>query len=437
MGQDKVVDRIEDGSIAMELGIRPGDRIVAVNGEEPGDILDWRLTESDEELLLAVQHTNGELVEYEIEKDYDESLGIIFNSPTLDGIRPCQNRCVFCFVDQLPAGLRETLKIKDDDYRLSFLSGSYITMTNISEANLQRIMQLHLSPLYVSVHTTNPELRRCMLGNRQAGEVLPLLKRLAHAGIEFHTQIVLCPGLNDGQELEQTLEDLFDLYPAVRSVAVVPVGLTGHRDGLYSLSSFNDESARSVLKQISAKQERCLSEAKTRFVFASDEFYTLAGSDVPKDVEYEDYLQLENGVGMVRLLYNEWDKLRKKLPAALTKEQTVTVATGVSAAGYLEPIVSRLNEINGLNVRLKAVPNLFFGGHVTVSGLLTYHDLTDALSCDDFVGPLILPAVMLKERKELFLDGYTIDDLAQTLGTEVHVVDSLDSLVQFLFAEMR
>jgi putative radical SAM enzyme (TIGR03279 family) len=435
--QGKLVDRVETGSIAEELGICSGDRIVAVNGKELGDVLDWRLTESDEELLIAVQHMDGELVEYEIEKDYDESLGIIFDSPTLDEIRPCKNRCVFCFVDQLPPGMRETLQIKDDDYRLSFLSGSYITLTNLSEADLQRIMHLHLSPLYVSVHTTNPQLRRRMLGNRQGSEILPILKKLADAGIEFHTQIVLCPGLNDGKQLEQTLDDLFSMYPGVRSLAVVPVGLTGHRDRLYPLSPYDAGHARAVLSQLSRWQERCMAAVKTRFVFASDEFYTMAGQDVPQDDEYEDYPQLENGVGMVRLLYNAWDRWCEKLPARLTKERSATVATGASAACYLEPIISRLNEISGLTVNLKTVPNQFFGGHVTVSGLLTYRDLTDALSKEKVFSPLYLPAVMLKEGRDLFLDGHTAKDLAETLGVEVRVVDSLDSFLQFLFAETR
>ncbi|MBS4030727.1 MAG: DUF512 domain-containing protein [Clostridiales bacterium] len=437
MVQGKLVDRVEPGSIAEELGIRSGDSIVAVNGEELGDVLDWRLTESDEELLIAVRHMDGELVEYEIEKDYDETLGIIFDSPTLDGIRSCKNRCVFCFVDQLPPGMRETLQIKDDDYRLSFLSGSYITLTNVNEADLQRIMQLHLSPLYVSVHTTNPELRRRMLGNRQAGEVLPILKKLAAAGIEFHTQIVLCPELNDGKELEQTLDDLFSMYPQVRSLAVVPVGLTGHRDQLYPLSPFDKNHARTVLNQLSRWQEHCLAKAKTRFVFASDEFYTMAGMGVPQDDEYEGYPQLENGVGMVRLLFNAWDRWHEKLPATLTEERLATIATGASAACYLEPIISRLNEISGLTVNLKTVPNRFFGGHVTVSGLLTYRDLTDALSKEKRFGPLYLPAVMLKEGRDLFLDGHTTKDLAETLGVEVRVVDSLDTFLQFLFAETR
>lgn len=437
MIQGKLVDRVEPDSIAEELGIRSGDRIVAVNGEELGDVLDWLLSESDEGLLIAVQHMDGELVEYEIEKDYEETLGIIFDSPTLDEIRPCKNRCVFCFVDQLPPGMRETLQIKDDDYRLSFLSGSYITLTNVSEADLQRIMKLHLSPLYISVHTTNPQLRQRMLGNRQAGEVLPMLKKLADAGIEFHTQIVLCPGLNDDKQLEQTLDDLFSMYPGVRSVAVVPVGLTGHRDQLYPLSPFDADHARAVLSQLSRWQERCLAEMKTRFVFASDEFYNMAGKDLPLDDEYEGYPQLENGVGMVRLLYNAWDRWREKLPAKFTKETLATVATGASAAFYLEPIISRLNDISGLTVNLKTVPNQFFGGHVTVSGLLTYRDLTDALLKEKVNSPLYLPAVMLKEGRDLFLDGHTTNDLSETLGVEVRVVDSLDTFLQFLFAETR
>ena len=283
MTQGKLVERVESGSIAEELGISAGDHIVAMNDIELSDILDWHLAESSEELILTVLHNNGELVEYEIEKDYDESLGIGFNSPTLDKIRSCQNRCVFCFVDQMPPQMRETLYIKDDDYRLSFLSGSYITLTNLGDADLERIETLHLSPLYVSVHTTDADLRQQMMNHRKAGQIMPLLQRLTKAGIEFHTQVVLCPGLNDESHLDKTIADLYNLYPSVKSLAVVPVGLTGHRSGLYPLSPFDEAHAKSVLQQVATWQERCLGEQDTRFVFAADEFYNMANAQVPVD----------------------------------------------------------------------------------------------------------------------------------------------------------
>lgn len=438
MTYGRAVERVEPGSIAEELEINPGDEVIAINDTEPQDILDWRLAESSEELLLTVRHADGQVVEYEIEKDYDEPLGIIFASPVLDRIRPCQNRCLFCFVDQMPKKMRDTLYIKDDDYRLSFLSGSYITLTNLCEEDIRRIASLHLSPLYVSVHTTNPELRRKMMNHRRAGEILPLLARLAEAGVSFQTQVVLCPGLNDGEELERTIRDLYALYPAVRSLAVVPVGLTGHRDGLHPLSPSDRNHARQVLAQLSRWQKQCLTEQGTRFVFASDEFYTTAGEDIPADAFYEEYLQLENGVGLVRLLFNDWDRWQPRLPQSVSKPLRATVATGVSAAIYLQPIIDRLNTIPNVDLQLVAVESDLFGGHVTVAGLLTYHDLRKAIANEHVKEWLYLPAVMLKEGRELFLDGYTSSDLASALNTEVRVVEDLDGFLHDLFdTEMR
>jgi putative radical SAM enzyme (TIGR03279 family) len=438
MAQGKRVERVEPDSIAAELMIGPGDEIIAINDTEPADILDWRLAESSEDILLAVRHADGELVEYEIEKEYDEPLGIIFDSPTLDTIRSCQNRCVFCFVDQMPKAMRETLYIKDDDYRLSFLSGSYITLTNLKEQDIARISGLHLSPLYVSVHTTNPELRKTIMNHRRAGEILSVLSRLAEAGISFHTQVVLCPGLNDGEELEKTIQDLYALYPAVQSLAVVPVGLTGHRAGLYQLSPADQSHARGVLAQITRWQQHCLAQQGTRFVFASDEFYTAAGAPIPADEAYEDYLQLENGVGLIRLLLNDWDAWQENLPQSVQHAVSATVATGVSAAAYLKPVIDRLNEIPGVDLTLIPVENRFFGGYVTVAGLLMYSDLVNALQNKDSKEKLYLPAVLLKEGRELFLDGYTIDDLTLTLQKEIRIVDSLDEfLTDLLELEMR
>ena len=429
MARGKQVERVEPGSIAEELDIASGDTVLTINGEDPADILDWRLAESSEDVLLVVQHAAGQLVEYEIEKDFDESLGICFTSPTLDDIRSCQNRCVFCFVDQMPPMMRSTLYIKDDDYRLSFLSGSYITLTNVRDADLARIEQLHLSPLYVSVHTTDPELRRRMMNHKRAGEILTVLTRLTEAGIEFHTQVVLCPGLNDEDALDQTITDLYGLFPGIKSLAVVPVGLTGHRKNLYPLSPFDESHAKKVLEQVATWQKRCLEERGTRFVFAADEFYNMADAAIPQDPWYEDYPQLENGVGLVRLLNNAWDRWRALLPDKVVAEKTVAVVTGLSAVRYLQPIIDRLNEIEGLHVRLVPLQNKFFGGHVTVTGLLTSQDVAAGLKDIAGTDSIYLPAVMLKEGRDLFLDGHTIDDLSQQLNTDVRVVNDLDSLL--------
>lgn len=438
MVRGKLVERVEAGSIAAELKIGPGDEIIAIDELEHLDILDWHLAQSSDELLLTVFHTDGELVVYEIEKDYDEPLGIVFALPTLDRIRSCQNRCVFCFVDQMPEALRETLYIKDDDYRLSFLSGSYITLTNLQEEDFQRIVDLNLAPLYVSVHTTNPHLRKKIMNHSDAGEILPLLTRLAKAGITFQTQVVLCPGLNDGQELERTIEELYALYPAVRSLAVVPVGLTGHRDGLEPLSPVRRNQAQLVLEQINRWQKKCLAEQGTRFVFASDEFFVIAGEEIPAAQDYEDYPQLENGVGLVRLLLSDWNTWLNRLPGKVSKPISAAVITGESAVEYLQPIIDRLNKIDGLELALIPVENHLFGGHVTVTGLLTYHDIMRKLSGENLEQRFYLPAVILKEGREHFLDGYTINDLASALGADIRVVENLDQfLADLLETEMR
>ncbi|MFW0861908.1 MAG: DUF512 domain-containing protein [Dethiobacter sp.] len=438
MLRSKQVERVEAGSIAAELKIGHGDEIIAIDDMEPLDILDWRLAESGEELVLTVRQTDGELAVYEIEKDYDEPLGIVFSLPTLDRVRSCQNRCVFCFIDQMPEAMRETLYIKDDDYRLSFLSGSYITLTNLLEEDIKRIESLNLAPLYVSVHTTNPHLRKNIMNNSEAGEILPLLTRLAQTGITFHVQVVLCPGLNDGQELERTIEELYSLSPAVKSLAVVPVGLTGHRDGLYPLDPVNRIQAHFVLEQISRWQQKCLAEQGTRFVFAADEFFVTAGKEIPTATYYEDYLQLENGVGLVRLLLNDWNTWLNKLPSKAGKQISATVITGESAVKYLQPMIEYLNSIDGVELTLVSVENHFFGGHVTVTGLLTYYDITRKLNRENVKKRLYLPAVTLKEGKEHFLDGYTINDLASVLETDIRVVENLSQFLADLFeTEMR
>ncbi|MBT9167896.1 MAG: hypothetical protein DDT19_01240 [Syntrophomonadaceae bacterium] len=438
MLRGKQVERVEAGSIAAELKIGSGDEIIAIDDIEPLDILDWCLAESGEELVLTVRHTDGELAVYEIEKDYDEPLGIVFSLPTLDRIRSCQNRCVFCFIDQMPEAMRETLYIKDDDYRLSFLSGSYITLTNLLEEDIKRIESLNLAPLYVSVHTTNPHLRKNIMNHSEAGEILPLLTRLAQTGITFHTQVVLCPGLNDGQELERTIEELYSLSPAVKSLAVVPVGLTGHRDGLYPLDPLNRSQALFVLEQISRWQQKCLAEQGTRFVFAADEFFVTAGKEIPAATYYEDYLQLENGVGLVRLLLNDWNTWLNKLPSKAGRQISATVITGESAVKYLQPMIEYLNSIDGVELTLVSVENHFFGGHVTVTGLLTYYDITRKLNRENVKKRLYLPAVTLKEGKEHFLDGYTINDLASVLETDIRVVENISQFLADLFeTEMR
>lgn len=433
MNEAKRIDSVAKASIAEELGIKPGDVVLAVNGQEIGDILDWQMATAGEELTLTILHRDGSVTEFDIEKEYDEDLGLVFSSPTLDKIKHCANRCLFCFVDQQPPGMRDTLYIKDDDYRLSFLTGSYITLTNLTEKDLARIKKLNISPLYVSVHTTDPALRQKLMGNPRAGRILSILKELAEAGIVFHTQAVLCPGINDGEALEQTLNDLYGLYPAVQSLAVVPVGLTGHREKLYPLSPYDALCAQTVLCQVERWQKRAYREKKTRFVFAADEFFHMAGQPVPTDEEYEGYPQLENGVGLIRLLFNEWEHWHKNLPKSLAKPRSVTLVTGVSAYFYLEPLVKHLNTIAGLNVTLLPVKNTFFGGHVTVAGLLTYTDILPPLMAQGDTSPVFLPRVMLKKGTDLFLDGHNTGELASKINREVYVADGLGDVLDYLF----
>ncbi|HHU30647.1 MAG: DUF512 domain-containing protein [Bacillota bacterium] len=430
---ERLITGVEPGSIAAELGIRGGDFLLAVNGREPGDILDWQLVQADTNILLAVKKQSGEVVEYEIEKDYDEAIGLVFASPTLDKIRTCRNKCLFCFIAQMPRGMRETLYVKDDDYRLSFLTGSYITLTNLREGELERICRLHLSPLYVSVHTTDPVLRCRMLGNKRAAEILTILKKLAASGIIMHTQAVLCPGINDGAVLDRTISELLDLYPAVQTLAVVPVGLTGHRSSLHPLNGASPQDARRILEQVESWQKKALAEHGTRFVFAADEFYSIAKEKIPPAAEYEGYPQLENGVGLVRLLLDEWEELQSSLPPALPQPVQAAAATGESAALYLRPVIERLNRIKNLKIKLVPVKNRFFGGHVTVAGLLTFHDLARELK--GVAGTVYLPKVMLKEGKEMFLDGYTVNDLARALQTKVKHVSNLKELIDDLLAQ--
>ncbi len=430
------MENVVSGSIAEELGLGTGDCIVYINGEEVGDILDWRLAEGCEDIVLTVAHKDG-FVEYEIEKDYDESLGIIFESPTIDDVRSCRNRCLFCFVDQQPKGMRPTLYVKDDDYRLSFISGSYITLTNLNDADIDRIIRLHLSPLYVSVHATEPGLRSLLLNNRRAGLLMDVLKQLSAAGTSFHTQVVLCPGLNDGAHLERTISDLYSLAESVLSLAVVPVGLTGHRDGLYNLIPCDRSHAQEVLDCLENWQQQSMRERGRRFVFASDEFYAAANAAIPPHSFYEDYPQLENGVGLVRLLYNDWDAWEDRLPAKLAVKKSATVVTGASAGRYLEPVVRRLNRIHGLSVRLIIADNSYFGGRVTVAGLLTGRDILHCLKESGLCGTVYLPRVMLRAGKNMFLDGYTVDELSAKLGAEIMFVASLDEFLADLFQLKR
>lgn len=422
------VGRVADGSIAREVGVEPGDIVLSVNGSALTDLLDYLFLVKDELVSVDLEKACGDRWELEIEKDSDQDLGIEFKSTGLEKITRCANRCLFCFVDQMPPGLRDTLYIKDDDYRLSFLQGSFITLTNLTESHFNRIASLRLSPLYVSVHATGPALRRKMLGSPRAGEIIKQLEYLVGHGIQVHTQAVICPGVNDGRELDRTVADLAGLWPGVRSLAVVPVGITGFREGLYPLRRFSPEEAAEITGKVRGWQDGCLKSLDYPFVFAADEFYFLAGRDIPPRRRYADFPQTENGVGLSRLFLDQWARASKKLPASLKKPLAVSLLTGTLGRRLLDPVAARLNQVENLAVAVAAVENRFFGRTVTVAGLLTGEDILrhrDELRKSDLV---VLPQSMVR-RDRLTLDGVSPEKLGAALGTAVATASGPAELV--------
>lgn len=410
---------VETGSIAEELGIQPGDLLVAVNGQAVEDVLDYMEWMSSEEMSVTIEKGDGQVWELDIEKDPDEDLGLIFEQPIMDRQRACCNRCIFCFIDQLPRGMRSTLYYKDDDWRLSFLMGNYITLTNLTRHDIERIISKRISPLYISVHTTNPQLRRRMMGNERAGEVLQILKEFEKAGISIHCQIVLCRNWNDGAELERTLSDLWSLRSIVSSVAVVPVGLTKHRQGLESLVPFDAESAARVLEQVKRWQKMCRSQMGTAFVFAADEFYILAGKEFPSYEEYEDFPQIENGVGLIAKLVHEFEEAISDYRGKVAPVKEFAVATGVSAYPTLKAMMDRLQREMMASVHVYPIVNRFFGESVTVAGLITGGDIIAQLEGKDLGKALLIPCTMLRRGEDVFLDDVTLEGLSTALGVPV------------------
>ncbi|MCL1805666.1 MAG: DUF512 domain-containing protein [Clostridiales bacterium] len=408
---------VSPGTIAAGLGLAPGDRILKINGKTPRDMIQFQWEWAGEEAELEVQ-TKAGTKNFAIPKAYDEGFGAVFESPVFDGIRTCANRCIFCFVDQSPPGCRESLYIKDDDYRLSFLQGGFITLTNLGERDMRRIEREKLSPLYVSVHATDAEIRSRLLGRSGTDRLMGQLRRLSGAGIGFHCQVVLCPGYNDGEVLSGTVEDLSRLEGAL-SLAVAPVGLTAYRQGLPELRQVTGEEAGVLIRRLEKWQERFLKEKGTRFVWLSDEFYGLAGMDLPAGEAYEGYPQWENGVGLVRGLLDEAQGYR--LPEAVEGHKRVYLAGGTSPMKMLTPLWERLRRVRGLEVVLLPLENRFFGPMVTVSGLLTGKCLTEGLR------PLQLPAgtrvylpdVMRRDGDGLFLDGAFAGEVGERLGLEL------------------
>lgn len=407
---------VERDSIADQLGIRPGDYLLSINGKNVVDWLDYQAFCCTESLRLVTRRGPEEIV-YALEKDEYEPLGLRFDSQLMSRVRNCVNHCVFCFVDQLPEGVRPTLRVKDDDWRLSLMMGNYVTLTNVSDRELDRIIERHASPLYISVHATDPELRARLLGQKLGARLMEQLERLRAGGIQFHAQAVLCPGLNDGKALEKTVEDLAALYPCCRSLALVPVGLTGHRDGLCPLRVYARSEAEAVLDAAKAWQERFLRAFGTPFVYPSDEFYLQAGRDVPPDSFYGDYDQIENGVGLVRLLKTEFEEALKDADLSTARPAHLALATGMSLSPVLEAMLAPLR-IPGVQLDVVPIENRFFGPSVTVSGLLTGSDLIRALKeypCDK----VLITERMLRETEDVFLDDLTLDEVRNRLGKPV------------------
>ncbi|MDI3279863.1 MAG: DUF512 domain-containing protein [Bacillota bacterium] len=423
-----LIASVHPGSIAEEVGLAPGDRIVKANGQLLRDLIDLHRLSAGSRLTLEVKKANGEQWEVEIEKEEEEGLGLTVASAVFDGVRRCANRCLFCFIDQLPPGLRPSLYLKDDDYRLSFCCGNFITLTNLTEEDFRRIQALRLSPLYISVHAVQPELRAALLKNPRAGEILPQLRRLAEAGIQMHLQLVLCPGWNDGPALEETLFALGALAPAVLSIGAVPVGLTRFRQGAAPLRPFTPAEAKAVLETIRSWQSRFLAELGTRLVFAADEFYFLAEEEIPPAIEYEDFPQVENGIGLTRLL---WEELEEAVfPAVLPSPRTLLLVTGLLGAQALKPAISRLQQVERLKVMLCPVRNRFFGPEITVTGLLTGEDICtqvpDALAkleaASATPAEVVVPSIIFKEGEGETLDGFSPAALEQRLARPLRVV---------------
>ncbi len=424
MKHKHIVKEIVPGSIAEELGIEAGDKLISINEKIVEDVFDYHYLTNDEEILVLIEKANGEEWELEIEKDYDEELGIIFEQGLMDEYRSCRNKCIFCFIDQMPKGMRETLYFKDDDSRLSFLQGNYITLTNMSDHDIERIVTYHLEPINISFHTTNPELRCTMLHNRFAGDALKKVDKLYESGIQMNGQIVLCKGINDGEELERSIRDLAKYLPYLQSVSVVPVGLTKHRDGLYPLEPFSKEDAIQVIELIEKWQQIIYDEYGLHFVHAGDEWYILAEREVPEEGRYDGYLQLENGVGMLRLLINEFEEAYAEISGD-ERSREISMATGNLAYPYLKKMIEKLQtKFPNVQVHLYPIRNDFFGERITVSGLITGQDLIAQLKDKPLGDRLLLPCNMLRSGEEVFLDDITITDVKDALQVDIDIVKS-------------
>ena len=413
---------VEPGGAASHAGVRPGETLLSINGNEICDILDYRFYETDRHLSIVLRDDAGAERTVQIRKGQYESIGLEFETYLMDQQHSCTNRCIFCFIDQLPKGLRKSLYFKDDDSRLSFLFGNYVTLTNLKEREVDRIIKMHISPINISVHTTNPELRVKMMGNRFAGKSLDILYRFAKAGIKLNCQIVLCRDINDGEELDRTLKDLTSLWPSVQSVAVVPLGLTKYRQGLYPLTGYDSETARAVVRQLERWGDRCEQKYGQRICYAADEFYLKAQLPIPPAPFYGDFDQLENGVGLMASLKQEFlDALEDFVPPASSRK--VTLATGVAAHPFLDTLLDELRQrCHNLTCNVVPIVNDFFGDTITVAGLVTGGDLLKQLQGRELGDALLLPDVMLRREGDIFLDDVSLEELSEALQIQIITV---------------
>jgi len=418
-----VVANVYKDSLAAEIGLEIGDKIIEVNGQKLTDIIDLSFAFAEEEIELLIETKDGEREIIEFDKEYDEELGVEFESAVFDGINRCYNKCWFCFVDQIAPNMRQSLSVKDDDYRMSFLYGNFVTLTNMKDEDFIRIKKLHLSPLYISVHTTNGELRAKMLHNKSAANIMGDFERLKEADVEFHTQIVLCPGINDGKILEKTLEDLTAFKPTVLSVAIVPVGLTKYRDKCYPLEMFTKEQANDVIDMVEKWQKINRTKDKNNFIYLGDEFYFLASRPIPAYDHYDGFPQLENGIGLTRKFISEWEEA-DIICNAYQQPIYLNVICGKSAALILQPLINDLG-IPNLFIKLVAVENRFFGKDITVTGLLTGQDILHALNeLQGDCSGVIIPGVALRSGEDVFLDDYSLNDLKKELNINVQVANN-------------
>lgn len=438
------IKEIKPGSIAEEIGLEPGDRLTSINENPVIDIIDYKYLITDEYLEIEIQKANGEIWDIEIEKEYDEDLGIIFREGILDKPMSCHNNCIFCFIDQLPKGMRSTLYFKDDDSRLSFLQGNFLTLTNMKEEDLNRIIKYKISPINVSVHTTNPELRVKMLNNRFAGNIYEKLKKLADGHITMNTQIVCCPGINDGEELKKTITDLYQLYPYVNSVAVVPIGVTKFRDGLPKLKTFDQETSFKQINEIEELQAKYLEETGSPFVRLSDEFYLVAKKELPPAEHYQGFKQVEDGIGMVTLLMETIKKNLVNLKR--TGKASFSMITGALAYPQILKIKEMIEEVNsGIDFSVEMIPNKFFGETITVTGLLTGGDIVNTIKERGAKEYILLPNNTIRrgyepgdESELILLDDYTVARVSEELDREVVLCDYTgDDLISKINERLR